>query len=200
MYRMTRFLAPLFFVCFALQAGAQAIPLSDLSRYLDGLQTARAAFTQINADGTLSTGTLYINRPGRVRFEYDPPESSLVMAMGGQVAVFDPKSNQPPTQYPLRSTPLSIILAEDVDLTRARMVTGHDGDGTTTTVTAQDPDRPGNGSIRLVFTADPIELRQWVVTDSGGGQTTVVLSEMKTGVQLPHGIFNIVEETRRRAP
>lgn len=199
MNRVTRFLAPLFFMCFALQAGAQAIPLSDLSRYLNSLNTVRASFTQINADGTLSTGTVYINRPGRVRFEYDPPENSLVMAMGGQVAVFDPKSNQPPTQYPLRSTPLSIILAENVDLTQARMVTGHESDGTTTTVTAQDPDRPGNGRIRLVFTANPVELRQWVVTDSGGGQTTVILSEMKSGVQLPRDIFNIVEETRRRA-
>ena len=196
---MTRFIAPLFFLCFALPAGAQAIPLSELSRYLDSLKTLEAGFTQINADDTLSTGTLYIQRPGRVRFEYDPPENSLVMATGGQVAVFDPKSNQPPTLYPLRSTPLSIILAENVDLTRARMVTGHDGDGVTTTVTAQDPKRPGNGSIRLVFTADPTELRQWVVTDSTGVQTTVVLSDMKTGVRLPRGLFNIVEETRKRA-
>jgi outer membrane lipoprotein-sorting protein len=195
---MIRIIASLFFTSFALQAGAQAIPLSELSRYLNNLRTVQAGFTQINADGTLSTGTLYINRPGQVRFEYDPPENSLVMATGGQVAVFDPKSNQPPTHYPLRSTPLSIILAENVDLTRARMVTGHDSDGVTTSVTAQDPERPGNGSIRLVFTADPTELRQWVVTDSGGGQTTVVLSDMKTGVRLPRGTFDIVAETQRR--
>lgn len=199
MSRMIRFVMTLFFTSFALQAGAQAIPLSELSRYLNSLNTVEADFTQINADGTLSTGTVYIDRPGRVRFEYDPPENSLVMATGGQVAVFDPKSNQPPTQYPLRSTPLSIILAENVDLTNARMVTGHESDGVTTTVTAQDPERPGNGSIRLVFTADPIELRQWVVTDSGGGQTTVVLSDVKTGVRLQRNLFDIVAETQRRS-
>lgn len=198
MHRTRRLLAFLFLICSALQAGAQAIPLGELSRYLNSLNTVRASFTQINADGTLSTGTVYINRPGRVRFEYDPPEDSLVMATGGQVAVFDPKSNQPPTHYPLRSTPLSIILAENVDLTQARMVTGHDSDGTSTFVTAQDPERPRNGSIRLVFTADPVELRQWVVTDDGGRQTTVVLSEMKTDVQFPRDIFDIVAETRRR--
>lgn len=185
-------------VVFAAQAMAQPISLDRLSQYLNALTTAEARFTQINGDGTISTGKLYINRPGRVRFEYDPPDRGLVLAGGGSVAVFDPKSNQPPTQYPLRQTPLSIILAKDVDLGRARMVTGHTSDGVTTTVTAQDPDNPGNGSIRLVFTDTPVELRQWVVTDGGGGQTTVILDGLKTGVRMPQSYFNIVQETERR--
>lgn len=199
MFKAFRLLTPVFLLCLALPAAADPVPLTALSRYLDSLRTVEAKFTQINADGTLSTGTVYISRPGRIRFEYDPPEASLVMATGGQVAVFDPKSNQPPTHYPLRSTPLSVILADDVDLTRARMVTGHEGDGVTTTVTAQDPDNPRNGSIRMVFTDSPIELRQWVVTDSSGVQTTVVLSDVRTGVDLRQSLFNIVDETRRRA-
>lgn len=198
MNRFVGFLAPVFLMVSVAQAMSQPISLGNLSQYLNRLITAQAGFTQINSDGTISTGTLYINRPGRVRFEYDPPERGLVLAGGGSVAVFDPKSNQPPTQYPLRQTPLSIILAKDVDLARARMVTGHSSDGVSTTVTAQDPDNPGNGSIRLVFTDTPIELRQWVVTDGGGGQTTVILNNLKTGVRMPQSYFNIVEETERR--
>ena len=182
----------------ALPAAAERISLGALSRYLNGFETAKAQFTQINADGTLSTGTLYMHRPGRVRFEYDPPDNALVLAGGGQVAVFDPKSNTPPEQYPLSRTPLSLILARTVDLGRSGMVVAHDSDGPTTSVTAQDPEHPEIGTIRLVFTADPVELRQWVITDDVGAQTTVVLGALEKGVSLGSGLFNIVQETERR--
>ncbi|HEX9858531.1 MAG TPA: outer membrane lipoprotein carrier protein LolA, partial [Paracoccaceae bacterium] len=123
-------LAPALCLALALPAAAEKIPLSALSQYLNGLTTAEAEFTQINADGSIATGKLYIKRPGRVRFEYAPPENSLVLAGGGQVAIFDAKSNQPPEQYPLKRTPLNLILAENVDLGRAKMVVGHFEDGT----------------------------------------------------------------------
>jgi outer membrane lipoprotein-sorting protein len=91
---------------------------------------------------------------------------------------------------------LSIILAEDVDLGRADMVTGHVSDGTTTTVTAQDPENPDYGSIQMIFTAAPVELRQWVVTDGAGTQTTVILNDIATGVEIGERPFNIEAEAR----
>lgn len=163
-----------------LPAVAEKLPLSEISEYLNGMTSAQAPFTQINDDGTLSTGTLYIKRPGRARFEYDPPEEAVVVAGGGAVVVFDPKSNTPPDSYPLNRTPLSIILAERVDLGRANMVTGHGYDGTATVVTAQDPEHPEYGSIQLMFTADPVELRKWVIIDGGGAQTSIVLQSLNT--------------------
>ena len=179
-------------------AFAQAIPLSEISRYFNAFQTAEGEFTQINPDQTISTGRLYIRRPGRVRFEYDPPERSLVMAGGGQVAVFDARSNQGPNQYPLRQTPLSLILEQNVDFGNRRMVVGHDSDGTTTTVVAQDPDNPQYGSIRLVFSANPTELRQWVIRDDGGAETTVILGNMEFGGDLSARLFNITAEAVAR--
>ncbi|MEM1302935.1 MAG: outer membrane lipoprotein carrier protein LolA, partial [Pseudomonadota bacterium] len=125
---------------------AQKIPLGSLSTYLNGLQTAEGAFTQVNADGSVSTGTIFIKRPGRVRFEYAPPEKTMVIAGGGQLAVFDARSDEP-TRYPLRETPLSIILQDNVNLARANMVTAHIQDGQTTKVRAQDPQNPEYGSI-----------------------------------------------------
>ena len=74
------------------------------------------------------------------------------------------------------------------------MVTGHTSDGTTTTVTAQDPDHPDYGSIQLVFTASPVELRQWLVSDDTGSQTTVILNDVQTGVQIGDRLFNIQAE------
>jgi outer membrane lipoprotein-sorting protein len=179
-------------------ARAAPIPLPALSAWLNGLRTAQANFTQINADGTLSTGRVHIRRPGRMRFDYDPPDPAAVIAGGGQVAVFDSRSNTPPEQFPLSQTPLSLILAPDIDLSRRAMVTEHRDEGTATSVTARDPDHPERGSIRLVFTADPVMLRQWVITDEVGAETTVILNDFETGMALPPRLFSIRAEMDAR--
>lgn len=179
-------------------AQAQQLSLGEVSSYLNRLVTAQGGFTQINGDGTLSTGQIYIKRPGRIRFEYNAPDNSLMIAGGGQVAIFDPRSNTRPDRYPLNQTPLSIILESNVDLAQRSMVTGHTSDGTSTTVTAQDPDHPEYGNIQLVFTANPVELRQWIVTDDTGGQTTVILNDVSPGAAISDAKFNIISEMRQR--
>lgn len=183
----------------AVPAMAQKLSLAQVSQYLNGLQTAQGGFTQINADGTLSTGQIYIKRPGRIRFEYNAPDNSLVMAGGGSVAIFDPRSNNGPERYPLNQTPLKIILERNVNLGQARMVTGHTSDGTSTTITAQDPDNPQYGNIQMVFTANPVELRQWIVTDDVGSQTTVILNDMARGGAISDIKFNILHEISNRS-
>ncbi|UWR11143.1 LolA family protein [Sulfitobacter mediterraneus] len=179
------------FVTTPVAAVAEKLPLGEISAYLNKLQTAKGEFTQINDDGSISTGTIYIKRPGKVRFEYNPPESALVVAGSNTVVIYDKKSNQPAESYPLSRTPLSIILARNVDLGRAKMVTGHRFDGTATVVKAQDPENPGYGNIELKFTSNPVELRQWVINDSGGGQTTVVLGDLQKGGNLPNRLFDV---------
>ena len=174
-----------------LPVAAEKLPLAEISTYLNGLKTAQAEFTQINDDGSISTGTLYIKRPGRVRFEYNAPDSGLVIAGSQTVVIYDKKSNQPAETYPLKRTPLSIILDETVDLGRARMVTGHSYDGTATVVTAQDPENPEYGNIQMGFTGDPVELRQWVINDANGGQTTVILGAMTVGTSLADTLFDV---------
>jgi len=197
MKRRFALLAPLLLLL-PLPAAAEKVPLAALSKYLNGLTTVEADFTQVNADGTISTGKIFIQRPGRVRFEYAPPDRSLVLASGGQVAIFDAKSNQPPEQYPLKRTPLNLILADKIDLGRAKMVVGHREVENTTRVVAQDPEHPEYGTIELVFTSDPVELRQWVITDDLGSQTTVILGEMKKGGQMGARLFDITAETESR--
>lgn len=176
---------------FAGSAAAQKLPLSDISAYLNALKTAKGEFTQINDDGSISTGQIYIKRPGKVRFEYNPPEQALVVAGSNTVVIYDGKSNQPPESYPLDRTPLSIILARQVNLGQANMVTGHSFDGTATVVTAQDPQNPQYGNIQLKFTANPVELRQWIINDGNGSQTTVVLGELQKGGNLPNRLFDV---------
>ncbi len=198
MYRRT-FLATAAAALAARPAFAAQLSLNDISRYLNGIERATSDFTQVNDDGTLSTGTFYIRRPGRMRFEYNPPEQLLVMAGGGQVGIFDGKSNiQKAERYPLRRTPLNLILERNVNLARRNMVVGHDFDGTATIVTAQDPEHPEYGTIQLKFTANPVELRQWVVTDGQGAKTTVILGQLTRVDDLSSTLFNISYEEGQR--
>lgn len=183
----------------ATPAFAAKLSLNDISRYLNGITLAKSDFTQVNDDGTLATGTFYIKRPGRMRFEYNPPEKLLVMAGGGQVGIFDGKSNlKRAERYPLRRTPLNLILEKNVNLARRNMVVGHDFDGTATVVTAQDPEHPEYGTIQLKFTTDPIELRQWIVTDGQGAKTTVILGQLTKVNDFPTTLFNIGYEEGQR--
>ncbi len=173
-----------------LAAAAQQLSLGEISGYLNELRTAKGAFTQINDDGSVSSGTIYIKRPGKVRFEYNAPDSGLVVAGANTVVIYDKKSNQPAETYPLSRTPLSIILADRVDLGRAKMVTGHSYDGTATTVKAQDPAHPEYGSIQMKFTGNPVQLRQWIINDGNGSATTVVLGDMQVGGNLANSLFD----------
>lgn len=183
-------LAPVLCLALAFPALAQKIPLNEISRYLNNLKTAQAAFTQVNPDGSVSTGQVFIHRPNRVRFEYQGSKT-LVLASAGQVAVYDGKTRGGPQQYPLSKTPLSLILAPNINLGKARMVTSHAEKKNTTVVTAQDPQHPEYGNIQMVFTANPTQLRQWVVTDDAGKRTTVILGDMRTGVSIPPSKFVI---------
>jgi outer membrane lipoprotein-sorting protein len=192
------FLAPLLLCVLALPVQAEKLSLGALSDYLNGLTTVETDFTQVNADGSISTGKLIIKRPGRVRFEYAPPDESLVLASAGSVAIFDAKSNQPPEQYPLDNTPLNLILARNVDLGASGTVVAHTADGTSTRVKAQDPAHPEFGTIELVFTADPVELRQWVIADDAGQETTVILGELTKGGTYGVAVFSISAEQNRR--
>ena len=199
MKRRTALLAPIALCLSMMPAFAQEkLSLNAISGALNDLKTVKGAFTQINADGTIATGTIYIKRPGRARFEYNPPDPALMMAGGGQVAIFDAKSNVAPEQYPLRRTPLNVILKANVNLARENMVVAHSFDGTTTSVTARDPKEPDLGTIKLVFSGPPIQLRQWVITGQDGSQTTVILGDVELGVPMRPSLFNITGEIQDR--
>lgn len=190
-------LAPLL-VILALPALAQAVPLDVLSAYLNRLTTAEAEFVQVNADGSKSKGVIYIQRPGRARFEYVAPDRNLVIAAGGQVIIFDARSNEPPEQYPLARTPLNLILARNIDLKAARMVVGLFEVGGATVVRAQDPAHPEYGTIDLFFDADPVALRKWIITDDIGNQTSVTLNDLVAGKQYGASLFSKEVELQKR--
>lgn len=181
-----------------LPAAADQISLKEISTYLNDMGTAKSGFTQISGDGTIMTGTLMIKRPWKIRFEYDQ-DDTLVISSARAVAIFDPRGNPRPETYPLGKTPLKLILGRNINLAQENMVVGQSYDGTATRVLAQDPKHPEYGTLELVFTDDPVQLRQWVTRDEAGSETTIVLGGMEQGVKLPNLLFNIDKETERRS-
>ena len=174
------------------QEGEQReLSLEELSAYLNDLGSVETSFTQVNWDNSISTGLLWLKRPGRIRLEYDEPDAGLMMAFGGSLAIFDKKSNQPPERYPVRRTPLWLLRERNVELTDQKMVVGHGFDGSHTYVEAMDPKRPEYGSIQLRFTSNPTTLKGWVTFDAHGGNTMVALDDFNEDVEIDNQMFNI---------
>ena len=158
--------------------------LARISAYLNALDTAEGGFVQIAPDGETSDGRFYIDRPGRIRFEYTPPNPSLVVSDGTWVVVYDMRDCGKQTA-PLSSTPLNLFLQERVDLREEGAVSAIERQAGQMRVTAVNPSDPNGGSITLIFNDNPLELRQWIITDAEGSQTTVALSEVRRGVDIP---------------
>jgi outer membrane lipoprotein-sorting protein len=175
----------------ALPAAAQGVNVSAINGYLTSLRSARGRFTQTNPDRSTQTGTFYLQKPGRIRFEYDRPQGAMVIADGQWVGVFDPKSNRNPTRYPLAKTPLSLLLRDRLSLAEPGLVQGATRDAQGTDITVVDPRTPGEGRMVMSFADDPVRLRQWVVTTRTGASTRVALNDLETGVALDRSLFNI---------
>jgi outer membrane lipoprotein-sorting protein len=184
----------------ATSAVAAPNELDDASKFLSSLTTMQAPFRQVNADGTVSTGTLFMKQPGRLRMEYDGDKAPLFVVGGGQVAIFDARGDwSQPERFPLRATPLSPILAKNVNLTKSDMITGQAGSQDRLTVFAQDADSPEYGKAQFEFVKDPWRLAVWTMENQVGETTRIYFGQMKIGYPLSDIKFNIQHEIRRGA-
>jgi outer membrane lipoprotein-sorting protein len=179
-------------------AMAQDANLAAISDYLNGIDTAEAAFRQGNPDGSISSGVLKIDRPGLMRFDYAGPGAPVVISDGWWVAVVDRASNAEPQRYPLSATPLKLLLSDNIDLNSENMVRAVEEREGHTIVTAQDPEQPEIGTIRMVFAADPVELREWAVTNEAGQTTFIVLDTLAYDVPMERRDFAIEWEALQR--
>lgn len=181
---------------FAARAQVTALPITpqdaaDLQRiqdYLNGIHTLKAHFLQVAPDGAMSQGTVWMHRPGRMRFEYDPPSPLLLVAGGGQFT-FEDKSTQQISQAPLAMTPLSILLGDHINLSGPVTVVGFNRLPGQMQVKLVRTSSPNDGSLTLLFTDTPLTLRQWTVLDAQRRETTVTLYNVEQGISLPPGLF-----------
>ena len=177
---------------------AEKISLLNLSSYLESIKKVSGSFTQINSDKTVSTGRIFLFRPGRMRMEYKTPDNSLVIVGGSQIAVFDSKSNTHPRVFPLRKTPLKILLEKKINLKTSDIIIRHEEVENSTVVVLQDPKLSSYGSLKLVFTDHPVTLRQWVITNEMSDQTVLKFKDFINQPNMSSNKFNISLEIDKR--
>jgi outer membrane lipoprotein-sorting protein len=189
----------------AFAAAPTAAPLTpqdqaDLKRvetYLDGIKTMQAVFQQTNPDGSSADGEVYLSRPGKMRFEYQPPVQMFIVSDGNYVAVDDLELKNVQF-YPVDSTPVWFLLREAIKLSGDVTVTRFERGPKSLRVTCVQTKDPGNGAITLVFQDDPLVLKQWIVLDPQQRQTTVALIDPQQGVQLKPEMFYLPTNTKER--
>jgi outer membrane lipoprotein-sorting protein len=165
--------------------------LDRIAAYLDGLTALKAKFLQVAPDGSVSQGIAWLERPGRMRFQYDPPSPYLLVA-GFGLLVFHDSSLDQTTNIPLSSTPLGVLLAPRVVLTGAVTVTAFQRLPGEIDLTLVRTASPGDGSLTLVFSTAPLTLRQWAVRDAQGKLTRVTLYDVELGGHFADHLFSFV--------
>lgn len=165
--------------------------VQNLNNYFNTLRFLNADFVQVGPDGRRTTGKLYMDKPGRMRFQYDPPSSIELIADGQTVAVRDRKLATQDV-YSLNQTPLRYLLSERIDLTRDANVVGITRDNDYVTVMLEEKQvLGGTNKLMILFNASDMRLRQWTVTDAQGYDTAVAIHNINTAVRPDQKLFRI---------
>jgi outer membrane lipoprotein-sorting protein len=172
------------------EAGQHAL-VDRVSLYLSTIQTLVGNFVQVGPDGRKTEGKFYIQKPGRVRFEYDPPSPIDVVADGSFVQVRDRKLDTKDT-YPLSTTPLRYLLADRIDLWRETRLVSVGQDDKYVTITIEERSLVvGTHRLMMMFDAKDFQLLQWTVTDPQGYDTTVGVYNLDTNKKPDPNLFRI---------
>ena len=171
------------------QAPGRQIDLQRIESYLNGMSTLKARFLQLAQNGSTAQGTAWIWRPGRMRFDYDPPEPLLLIASDGQFMHFDRELGQP-SIVPVSSTPLGFLLRPNLRLSGDITVTNKEFFGGFSRVTLSRTGAASEGRLTLVLADDPIELRQWILVDAQNHQTRITLTNIEKGGRFDPLLFS----------
>jgi outer membrane lipoprotein-sorting protein len=169
----------------------QKAQAAKVSSYLSSLQTLVGNFVQVGPDGTKTKGDFYIQKPGKVRFEYDPPTPIEIIADGSSLAVRD-RNLTTQDIYPLSQTPLRFLLSDRIDLMKDTNVVSVTADELFISVTIEEKQAlVGTSRLMLMLGAKDGQLKQWTVTDPQGYDTTVAVYNLDTNKKVDPGLFKI---------
>lgn len=166
----------------ALSASEQAA-VDRVTAWMQGLKTLTATFVQIAPDGALTTGRLWIQRPGQMRMQYDPPAEILLVTTDWRLVFYDAKSKQV-NYIPVAQTPIGFLLSKNPDFGDEVQIRDVQVAGGEILITAYRKGDEDQGAVELVFAEKPVELRRWTVLDPGGAKTVVTLSDVQTDQKI----------------
>jgi outer membrane lipoprotein-sorting protein len=184
------FFATLFFVATPALAQDKAVAeIRMAEEYFKNLKTVKSRFIQTSPDGTQKRGQFYLNRPGKLRFEYDPPSKDFVVADGVFIYFYDGEMKQQ-TNAPISQTLADFLLRENLKLSGDLKVTKVMRAGGYIQITLIQTKEPKAGELTLAFTdAKKPQLKKWRIVDSVGNITETELFDMQTGLKLPSSLF-----------
>jgi outer membrane lipoprotein-sorting protein len=160
----------------------------ELERYFNSIRTLKARFVQSNPNGSVVQGTLYVRRPGRMRFEYDSPSQLKIVADGYQVTMWDPATRDF-GQWPIGWTAASFLVKEPLSLSGDLRVEKIDRVNGLLEFTMYQTRRPQEGKVIVRLAENPLALRGWTIIDNRGNMVTVSLNDLQTGLQLADSLF-----------
>jgi outer membrane lipoprotein-sorting protein len=168
----------------------QAKAVQRINAYFNGITNLQGSFEQVDSGDKHTSGRFYVQRPGKIRFDYAPPSALRIVADGHSLAIED-SDLKTIEKYPIGSTPFRLLLADAVDLARDARVVGVESDQGTLAISLEDKTGDAAGSIKLVFDTGPeLQLKQWLITDAQGLTTTVTINDIVSGRKVAVDFFN----------
>ena len=176
-------------------AGLSAQDRADIARveaYLNSIRTLHARFLQVAPNGATSEGQAWLERPGRMRFQYDPPSPFLLVG-GHGLLVFNDSQLRQTSNIPLGQTPLGILLQDNLRLSGAVTVSGVVRLPGQLQVSLYRTASPQDGSLTLIFADNPLALRSWITTDAQRHETRVTLYNAQLGGSFDQKLFEFID-------
>jgi outer membrane lipoprotein-sorting protein len=162
--------------------------ITRVERYLNDIRTMQARFVQVSSNGAYAEGEVFLERPGHLRFDYDPPTPVLMIANGLTLLYYD-KELKEATFLPLWETPLWFLIREEVRLDENVEIVAIEEALGALRITLRDIDTPDGGAVTLVFSDEPLALKKWELTDPQGIQTQVSLINPVFGGAIDSELF-----------
>jgi outer membrane lipoprotein-sorting protein len=162
--------------------------VAEVEKYFNGIRTLQARFVQNNPNGSISQGSLYIRRPGRMRFEYDKPSELKIVADGSQVTMWDINTRDF-GQWPIGWTAASFLVKEPLQLSGELSVENVDRHDGLLSVTMVQTRKPQEGRVTIRVSENPMQLRGWTVVDGRGNRVDVALTNVQQGLHLADSLF-----------
>jgi outer membrane lipoprotein-sorting protein len=189
--RVSRLVFALTIVVGVAEPAAQAASASaqKIATHFSSVQTMTGDFVQFGPKGEQTGGKFFIERPGKIRFNYEKPSPIRVVADGKSVVINNKKLDTWDI-YSLNKTPLKLLLSENIDLTDGKVKNVKEEDDLTTIVLG-DKSIFGDSKISMMFDPKSNDLRQWTITDAKGLDTTVMIFNVKQGEKIDPKLFEI---------
>ncbi len=192
------------YFCLLILPGSSEVRLGSkgIETYLNSIKTLQANLIQISSNGEVQTGILLIKKPGQLRFEYDAPTNHLVIASGLLLVIIDKKSTSEPQRYLTSQTPIGYLLDKTINLQDHAALEAIFVEDTFMHVSFYDKKRPTSGKLELVFSQNPITLREWTITNYSGEKTRVLLEKLSINEPINTELFNIgleISKAKKRA-